>query len=409
MAALDTIDSGIPWRLILAPSFDLSERYGNLEAANNVSIEVSQNLPGKIDLTYPMDAEYSNLIEPYKTAIIAERFNWRATKARHNSGLYGEVWDKIWSGYVLPIKEDWNTGITTLSCVGWLQRLNRRITRQKLVFNSMDDGEIILNLLQHVNKLTGNTAEHGVGVGTATMADSYVIRWNSSSDPNTSTWMKYGGKQPNEGIGGATAYMPQIRTLTVEAYSQVLPHINNLMEMENGCDIHVDPVTRAFTVHRRYRRVKSDVLVGYQWGPENVSHFDKQIDADRKINYILATGAAGSEARFADDEDDMSEIGPIEEMQNIGNVMNTDSIAAYAGAELLVRKDGIITYGITPFSYNPNSGTSEPFVDFREGDQIKLVAQRKNRDLVSTEVRLFGLKVTLDGNIEKLGQLQVSP
>ena len=58
----------------------------------------------------------------------------------------------------------------------------------------MDDGAIIQDLLAEVN------LNPSPGDGP------YPVPIPAGSNPNTPTWMTWGGTQPNEGVGGATAY-----------------------------------------------------------------------------------------------------------------------------------------------------------------------------------------------------------
>ena len=401
------------WRFILVNNKDMS-RIEELKGASEGNIEIVLDQPGQVSFNFPMNDPTADAIEPYKTGILAERFNYRDTLIRHLSGEGGAVWDKMWSGYVLPVKQDWTNDKLQVSAIGWINRLTKRLSRDKLIFTGQDDGDIILSILQHANNLTGTTAEKGVGVSTATMADTFVIHWPAGSSPNTSTFMKYGGKLPNEGVGGATAYVASAgRNITVEKYTSLYQPIQDLINLENGCDVVVDPVTRALNIHRKYSRDNDDIVLGFRAGiVNNVSEFDVQIDADQKANYFLVQGAPSATPQYAADATDMDEVGPIEEVISIGNVTDTAVLLAYAGAELLVRKDGVVTYGITPMQYIPNSGIPEPFIDYRVGDYVSVRAHHPTFTNIVTPagIRIFGMKVSLDSNKnEKLSQLQVAP
>lgn len=421
MSIIDpTTLTSIPWRFVLRNSFNMS-KIDQLGIMSDPSLQVILDTPGQAGFTYPLDDPLAKQIVPYKTCITTERYNWRETQAKRNAGLYGDVWDTIWSGYVLPLNEDWAQGKTTVSCVGWKTRFNKRINRRKFQYQDLDDGDLILRMLQHLNNLDDTAvAEKPAGVSSAVMADGYKIYWPVGSSPNTSTWMKYGGMQPNEGVGGATAYVPLTdpsmgpapRDLTLDLYQQIGPQIDNLVNLENGCDVVVDPITRAVTVHRQYaRHLEDDVVIGFQWGPANASSFTRQIDADQKVNYLLAQGDPTVLAQYADDIDDMKAVGPIEEVQSLGTILDTRTLLAYAGAEIIVRKDGVITYGITPMPYTPNSGVPEPFVEYREGDFVKGGANYPGYGLISDQsIRVFGFNVSFDNNMnEQIGQLELAP
>lgn len=409
------------WRFQLVNSKDMS-RIGVLKQAKGRSVNVMVGKHGEAGFTYPLDGEYAANIIPYQTGILAERFNWRMTEARRQAGLYGQIWDPIWSGYVLPIAEDLTASRMTVSCIGWTGRLAKRLIRNRNMFwNNVDDGAIIRDILQHLNGLPAfgdpsYVVEHSAGVQSklyvSPPGDGYTIWWPLGASPNTPTCLKWGGLLPDDGFGGSASYVPALRNFKVEQYNYGWPYIENLMNIENGCDIHVDPVQRTLSVHRRYRRVKDEIVIGFAGLPRNAAAFSRQNDADKIVNYFLAQGEAIVTPQFAHDLTSQTTIGPIEEVQQLGGVTDIGVLLAYAGAEILVRGNGVVTYGVTPFAYTPTNGVPEPFVEYREGDQIRVSAKAGKRPPVDRQaVRVFGLNVSIDddtGN-EKLQQLQLSP
>ena len=375
------------WKFILVNSNDLSH-IGELSAASSKKLEFVLNKPGAAGFTYPMNAEYASLIQPFKTGIKAMRYN-RATK----------LWECHWSGYVMPIDETVEANRMTVSCVGWLNRLAKRLIRREMLFNSIDDGEIVRQLLAEVNL--------------ATAPDGYNVPTPAGSTPNTPTWLSWGGTQPNEGVGGATAYVTTPRNKTVAQYTSVLSVIEELNNIENGGDIVVDPLTRAVTWHRRYRRVNDNAVFGFQWGPQNARAFSRNIETDSQINYIVVNGAPGTTPQYMDDKPQQSEIGLLEENVALSDVKDNTVLLAYAGAEIIVRSNGHITYGITPFPVSEHERTTvvEPFIDFRLGDQCRLTAVHPPRvNIRGQAIRLFGFSIDIDDNgLSTLGPLQVAP
>lgn len=405
------------WRFQLVNSKDLS-KIGLLRQAKGRKVDVLLNKHGSADFVYPLNGEYAASIIPYQTGIIAQRFNWRSTLSLNQGGTPGQVWDDIWSGYVLPINEDLTSGKMTVSCMGWTGRLAKRLLRNLNVFwNATDDGVIIRDILQQMNGLSGATAAQVAGVTTYTYpnppGDGTVLRWPIGSSPNTPTWISWGGTLPNEGAAGATSYVAANRNFKVDRYTYGWSYIEQLVNIENGCDIHLDPRTRVLTCHRRYRRVKDDVVIAFNIGPRNASAFSRQNDADRQVNYFLAQGDSTAViSQFVTDTASQDLIGPIEEVQQLSGVTDAGVLLAFAGAEILVRKDGVTTFGVTPFVYKTNGSSPEPFVDYREGDQIRVSGRYLPRVNVSRQAaRVFGLSVSIDddtGN-EQIQQLQLSP
>jgi hypothetical protein len=167
MVDVPFIPPAIPWRLSLIESKNL-QKIAPLDFSSDVNMSYVLNQPGAVNLKYPLTSDIAADITPYRHGILAERYNWRATVQRIQAGLYGEVWDKIWSGYILATKEDWRASTLNIAAVGWLQRLEKRITRQQLLFDDIDDGLIIHALLNEVN---GTTTEFAGGTNSVVRAD----------------------------------------------------------------------------------------------------------------------------------------------------------------------------------------------------------------------------------------------
>lgn len=387
------------YKYILINSKDMSH-IGELSQSHDKKLDIIHNKPGSAGFTYPMDADYSALIQPYKTGIKAMRFNNLASILAGRS-----VWDCLWSGYCLPIDEDVTNNKMTVSCVGWLQRLAKRFMRRDKQYLNVDDAVIVQNLLDEANlTMTPETVPYAVPVV-------------AGSTPLTPTWLQWGGTQPNEGVGGATAYAPltggALRSKTFTKYTYFLSAIEEMMNIENGGDIVVDPLTRAVTWHRKYRRVKDDVVFGVRWGPHNVAGFGRNIEADSQVNYMVATGSPGTTPQFAHNVAQQAEIGLIEETAALSDVRDNNVLLAYAGAEIIVRAPGKITYSVTPFAYNPSEygGVPEPFVAFRTGDQCRLTAVHPPRvDIRGQAIRVFGMSLSIsDTGVGTLSALQVAP
>jgi hypothetical protein len=381
------------WKFILVNSKDLSH-ITELSQSREKKLELVLNKPGSATFTYPMDNEYAAAIQPFSTGIKAMRWN------RLQSIIAGHaVWDCMWSGYVLALDETVDANRMSVSCVGWLQRLAKRFVRRQKVYAAQDDGAIVMDLLAEVNLTTA--------------PDGYPVPVPAGSNPATPTWLTWGGTQPNEGPGGATAYVAQTRNKTVLPYTYVLSAIDELNNIENGGDIVVDPLTRAVTWHRKYRRVKDDVIFGFQWGPQNLRGFGRNIETDSQVNYMLVTGAPGTTAQYAQDAPQQSVIGLLEENIALTDVKDNGVMLAYAGGEILVRSNGRITYSIQPFPlpYDRESNVPQAFIDYRVGDQGRFTAVHPPRiNIRGQAVRLFGISIEINNDgVATLGPLQVAP
>lgn len=511
------------WKFILARSLDLSN-IGELTQARGRQLQLVLNRAGSLSFTIPMDDELGSQIQPVTHAVKAYRLGSTGTQL-------------VWSGFVNTIDEDVSNNRMTVNCVGWLDRLSKRVLRSQAQFTAADDGAMIRELLVHGNAVSGG--EHpsainsatpyervapswnsalsatrlGAGVltgasvttdarlfffdtnasggtvqiayaatsgtfltlldstgvaptqsntgslltvtvqpskryyvslvstsqGTVTMtlsgpvdAPSSLLRWPSGSSPNTPTWLTWGGTLPNEGVGGVTAYT-DLTTITVTQpdgstttaarngtyppwQTNILSTIQQLTEIENGCDVSVDPATRALYVYRKRRRVLSSVVLGWRFGPENVAQFNRQLDGSALANFGLATGSATVAGQFADDRamptpySSQLAYGPLEEVYSLSDVDQAKTLGAYAAAEILLKYIPRQMYSITPFNWTPDNSVPEPFVDYRIGDQVTFVARQLPRVAINQQVRIFGISVAIDEESnEKLGQLQIYP
>lgn len=370
------------YKFILASAVDLSN-IGELTQARSRTFEVKLNSPGNASFTVPMNDELSANIWPLSSALKIYR-----------TGSTGQK--LVWSGYVNTIDEDATNNHMQINCVGWQERLSKRFLRQRLIYANVDDGDLVMNLLAQAN--------------TSPFPDAYAPTVPAGSNPNNSTWLAWGGKLPNEGAGGATAYTTALRNRTYELYQSIGQSINELVGIENGCDVWVDPATRMLYVYRKRRRILTNTVFGFGWGPNNIQQFNRTLDGSTVTNYYLATGRTGVTGQYQHDAASQGSYNLIEEMQNLADVSDTNILNAYAGGEILMRAQPRQIFNVTPFPYSTDKGVPEPFVDYDVGDQARLVAKKMPRLNVDQQVRVFGIQVGVDeeGN-ERLGALQLSP
>src|SRR3954451_5863629 len=399
------------WRFNLRNSKDLS-LIGELTGASGKSVTLAHNSPGSANWNYSMSDQLAPYIQPFSTCISAERYNWRATQALNLAGSAGQVWDWIWSGFVMPIDEDWTGDMMKVSCMGWAQRLAMRLLHADRQYTTQDDSAIIQDLLAYANAATFAYPD----------GSTYAVPTVSGSNPATPTWMAWGGTVPNEGPGGLTPYVARsLLTLKKDKNQMILPVFDELTGYENGCDWWVQPQSRLMYVARK-RCARRDgvkypsVVMAFKWGPNNLGQFSRNVAADQKANYVLVTGS-GTLAATKDNTADQATNGLIETLTQWTDANDITQLLWEAGAQIILRQNGRITYGITPFYYvgdtdqMPNS-VPEPFVDYNPvGDEFMLKASHPVRgDIALGVVRSFGCTVNIDEeNNEQLGQLQVSP
>lgn len=398
-------------RWVLSNSKDQSH-IAPLELASSKQLNLVHNKAGSASYQFPMNAEYADYITTYSTGLKCYRYDWRASLL---AGV--PIWRNIWSGYNLTIDEDATNNKMTVNVVGWLQRLDRRIIRRlngksyayapgtnpPATATAYDDGAIVLDLLTEANL--------------SPQPDGYVPTIPAGSSPNTSTWMTPGTTLPNEGPGGATPYTPNYIGKTWPMYQNILAALDEITSYQNGCDFYVDPDTRTLNVYRKKMVDRTGAVFGFNWGPNNLAQFGRQIDGSVAVNYELVSGNSGTGPKYQDDIPSQAKYNLIEEQTALSDVVDPlppaqSILQTYASAEVALRADpGRIVYSLTPFAYVPGGGVPEPFVDYNVSDRVYLSANYPPRIKIQGQaVRLFGMTVDVDdeGN-EKLGQLQVSP
>lgn len=393
------------WKFTLVNSNDMS-KIGDLRNATSRSLAIALNSPGSASFQLAMRDRLAGAIVPYQTGIKALRLNYRASVTAARA-----VWDNIWSGYIYgPIQEDWTNEKFTVQAVGWMNRYEKRMLRRDLNYPyaigvSTDDADIIFALIDEMNLTTA--------------PDGYAIPVVAGSNPNTPTWVGKGLKLPNEGPGGATAYVAAMRGKNYQKWTpNVLGQITELSNTENGCDTYLDPNTRLLNIYRKKMVDKPGILFGWNRLPRNVQLAGREIDPSVDVNYMIATGKAGTVPKYAQDLARQAAIGILEDVVNLGDVTDTQpqgspasTLGTYAGAELVVRSGGRQTFQIQPIPYSPGGPVPEPFVDYTLGDRLRYNAYVPPRvDIRRLAVRVYGFNVSItDENDEKLAALTLSP
>lgn len=138
------------WKFVLVNSNDLSS-IGDLYEARGKTLNVGLNKPGSCSFTYPFSGHLASDIKPIETGVIAYR-----------KGSSGEF-KAIWSGYVSEISDDGAAETMQISCVGWFERLNKRIAKQEVMWTSQYDNDIIMGTgMTTPSSATGFTCPSGI-------------------------------------------------------------------------------------------------------------------------------------------------------------------------------------------------------------------------------------------------------
>jgi hypothetical protein len=398
------------WKFVLANSSDLSH-VGELKNARNRLLQLVFNRPGVLSFNIPLDDDLGAQIWPITSAIKAYR--------RGSSG----TWQLIWSGMVWAVDEDVSGNNLVVNAQGWLQWLATRILRRTKDYTLVNpatglfwtDAEIIYDLLADANATT--------------------ITWDSNYAAPAIYTATDGGVSkvlPTPvGAGASTGsfHPTHERRYQIGLYASILSEIQRLTDLENGCDVFVDPASRSLGVWAQRMTDRPDALFGFNAGTRNLQQFSRNLDPSTVVNYLVASGGTATiQPQYADTklnpaptqnppllgENSMTTYGLIEQAVSISDAKNASILSTYAGAEILLRSSPRVIYSMTPLPFTLSLGPGrvpEPFVDYGMGDKVYLSAKYKNRFQISKQgIRVFGMTVRPDDNgNEVLDALQVSP
>lgn len=200
------------------------------------------------------------------------------------------------------------------------------------------------------------------------------------------------------------------RNITYTRGQSIGAAITDLSDTEAGFDFTIDPITRVMNIKNwnEYADKTQTVDFGYSWGPNNMSNFNRQIDASTMCNRMTAYGKYGG--GMAEDIPSQQEYQLFEEEAQLSEVVNPNVLLGYAGGEVVIRKEPRQVYSFQPYPW-VDGRTPQPFVDYGLGDKVVFSAKEAPRVQISKQaVRVFGINITItdDGN-EKLDTLQVMP
>lgn len=406
------------WKFILVNSKDLSS-IGELDQARDKSLNLGLNKSGSASFTYSYSGRLATSLEVISTGIIAYRYNSKT-----------QIYDPIWSGYINELNEDAEAETISVSCVGWFERLNKRIAKQEVMYTSQYDSDIILGTgLTTPSSTTGTTCPSGIMhvanlTKTATgyvipsgsyPAGAYPLPVVSGSVPNTPTLITPGIYDTSTDLSASALTRKTIKVEQDQSFGEV---IVNLTEQENGPDINVDLVAsgtqlvRTLNVYLKKGNKKSNVYFGYNWGPSNIKSFSKQIDTNNFANNLIGRAQGVAPVMLATDSESLNKYGLFEDVVNLTqNAPNQNVLQYFTAAEYLFTSRPLVSYSITPYPFTVGSSVPEPFVDYLIGDQVNFVANKPPRILPSVDsgqFRVFGMSISIDndGN-ETIGELQI--
>lgn len=361
----------VEWKIHLVRSSTM-ETLGEIRQARDRSFQLAQNKAGGCDFTVPLDYDLFGEVEEIKYGVIAYR-----NKVPRYSGM-------IWN-----LDENTEGNQLKVSSVGWFETLNHRILRLDVGYPPYGAGLITGGEIVFANPSGLPSEMNYFPGGLLTIANEQRDTWIAEG-ASTDQMNRIVSYQRGQSIGQA---------------------IMQLSEVEGGFDFRIDPETRIMDISNwdEAKDKTADVFFGFKWGPNNVKQLGRQFDASQMVNRYTAFGKFGG--GFAEDVESQEDLQLFEEQTQLSQVVDPNVMLAFAGGEVLLRKQPRVIYSFQPFPFTLDSGVPQPFVDYDLGDLITFTAVSPPRiDIRDQTARIFGINVAVtdEGN-EKITALQIAP
>lgn len=337
------------------------------------SLNLVYNRPGQFSAKVPIDSDLAIAVEKHKHCIVAER-----------NGV------AKWSGSVTGIQSSASSDpgaqdTTTITATGWFDELNRRYVQ------ALDEGGLIFS--------TGAQTAGEIIFGLLAQC---ALREDSA-----------GNLAPMRIVPGARTDT-QTRIRSYKRGTSYGSAITELVDIENGVDIYVNPISRRLDVHAWDEYVdRPDVhfTLGMTGFGDNVLSVDDTDDGTSTTN-ALAVSGAGSTRILVDDPDEIARLGVmLEDEISLSDVLDINIITSYAVAEIMFRRNGAKTLSVTPASLAVDDDVNvyRLFDDFDLGNQVYLSTDKGRMQYRRQAMRVFGATVGTDdeGN-EIISEIEIT-
>jgi hypothetical protein len=170
--------------------------------------------------------------------------------------------------------------------------------------------------------------------------------------------------------------------------------VQELVDVENGIDVRVDPVTRTISTFAPTAFAdRTNTAFGYGVEPFNLANAPQNDDGSNTANRITAVGSNGI-AVPADDAAAIAAEGIMrEDWLSLSDVADPAIIGAYANAELIYRRYGQVTYDLAPLPYGD---VPRLYDDFELGDKVYLSVDAGALRVDSQAIRVFSVTIDVD-------------
>lgn len=286
---------------------------------------------------------------------------------------------ELWSGFIANQTGNASSstsGDMTVNLLGWLELLIQREIREDVTYGATNpstglpwkDWEIVFDLLGR------------------------VIAYDPGHAPPV-----------REGAHFGTAMS---RQKSWQKGTKLDQCFRELMEVEAGIDIRVDPATRLLNVYAwDYYQDHANLVFGFNKPPNNVEAFGWQVDYMNIRNRYIAVGQGGLASPPVEDTDSQDQYGVFEETANLVDVNEVPILTAFANAEIVMRSQPNIFYNFTPKT--TVGSMPKLFRDFQVGDKLRLSVDYGPIVEQEVDIRMFGATLAIaDNGSEKLASIQ---
>jgi hypothetical protein len=373
------------WFLCESPSLDDPfaplEKIAPLQQAKNRTYTLTKNRAGSAEFTLKTsDKILESIMDRVEFNDIRGTVR-KCIRIRRNG-------QDLWSGPIWGIQGSLAQDSITFSCVGWLEELQYRfIWAAARDYTNAGAGypadEIAFGLLNDANYISDPSTPGGT-----VLDDTHpVLIQPGTVSGSMPPFVRY--YQQGQVVGAA---------------------IQNMSDIENGYDMEVDPVTRALNLTNwQEYDVLENVVLGYNWGPNNLMDFSWQEDPSQMGNYDAISTSLGTGFTVCYDSESEDIYNRFDYSTSLNNAAIQD-LAPYGMAQLAVYRFPFLTYTLTPFPRTQDGNGPSLFDDYQLGDQITVNAQKNYFKLVNLPMRVFGATVNLDDNgNETVSALQTTP
>lgn len=382
------------WVFYLANSSDLS-RINPLGTATARKLSLQFNRPGSFEATIPIDSDIAMRVAKRSTCVIAER--------------NGRV---VWSGDVTAISDDAGARTSQITATGWLEELDQRYVRSADL-NLAPIGSTAL--LQYAGNNTAWAASHPTDADLVSLLVTAVNGQRDTASAVRPTHVNPASVVGYDSVSGTMVGVPTgtgisttQRTRTYNVGDNYGQSIRELSDIEDGCDLILDPATRVlFARDNTAFADRTGAHFSLGTASDNLQGAVRNDDGLQLFNRI-STVTSGGVVAVADDVDAINAAGiMLEYWTSLSDVVDVNIAGAYANAELVYRRYGVVTYSLTP---SPAGEVPRMWDDFELGDKVYFSVDAGRFKVTKQAVRVFSLDIDIDeaGN-EVVGELGVSP